>query len=158
RTVPPVPLVWRALGLGYRVIVRVIFGVPLEKMPGWLGWGGLAYRWLVRICFGVRVSDVDCRFRLFRRHIFARVPLQSNGAFAHVEILAKANHLGCLMTEVLVVNQPLPPVAGPAAKALAVQRRREAYQVFFNPDFGPAHLPAPSSESAVPELPSTPPS
>jgi hypothetical protein len=145
RTVPPVPLVWRALGLFYRVIVRVIFGVPLDRMPGWLGWGGLAYRWLVRICFGVRVSNVDCPFRLFRRQIFARIPIQSNGDFAHVEILAKANHLGHVMAEVSVVNQPLPAVARDVSKALAKQRWREGYRVFAHPDFGPALLPSPGT-------------
>jgi hypothetical protein len=59
----------------------------------------------------------------------------ADGPFVHAEILAKANFLGCLMTEVPVryeanrVNDALP-----AAQAAW---KKDASRVFFHPDFGP---------------------
>jgi glycosyltransferase involved in cell wall biosynthesis len=102
-----VPQLLRGLGLVYRIFVRVIFGIPLEPLPCWLGDKGQVKRWFARWIFGVRVHDVECAFRLFRRAVFERIPIQSNGPFAQVEILAKANFLGCWMAEVPVSYQAL---------------------------------------------------
>lgn len=49
--------------------------------------------------FGVRLADAACPVRLYRKSVF-RWPLQSNGPFVHIEIAAKANFAGCLMSEV----------------------------------------------------------
>src|SRR5439155_13359564 len=91
------------------------------------------------------VHDVECAFRLFRRSIFARIPIQSSGPFAHVEILAKANFLGCWMAEAPVSYNPSP---GPPSSYWA-----EAYHVFCEPDFGPVDPNAPPPAPA----PDTPP-
>ncbi len=99
----------------------------------------LVYRWFVRGVFGVRLTDVDCEFKLFRRSIFERIPIQSNGEFVHAEILAKANFLGCLMTEV-----PVEWREGSGTKSSRPNRRSrwaEALRVFQHPDFGPPILP-----------------
>jgi len=100
-------------------------------------WSQYAYRGLLRFLFGLRLKDVDCAFKLFRRSIFARIPIQSDGPFVHAEILAKANFLGCLMTEVPVRYQPNSDRKPPSAAAW----RADASRVFFHPDFGPAVLP-----------------
>lgn len=87
---------------------------------------------LVRLVFGLRLRDPGCRFVLARRDIFTRIPIQSDGPFAHVEILAKANFLACLMDEA--------PVSGRAVMADEPERGvrwAEVYRVFSNPDFGP---------------------
>ncbi len=97
-------------------------------------WSRYAYRSLLRCLFGLRLIDVDCPFKLFRRSIFARIPIQSNGPFVHAEILAKANFLGCIMTEVPV--RYLPDKLSDAAAW-----RVDASRVFFHPDFGPPILP-----------------
>src|SRR5262249_38843328 len=47
RTGRRVPAALRWLGRLYRGAVRVLFGVPLEPLPGWLGWKGQALRWAV---------------------------------------------------------------------------------------------------------------
>ena len=69
--------------------MRVLFGIPLEPRPGWQGWRawrrGLVLRW----GFGLRLYDADCALKLFRRSVFERIPVQSDGAFAHTEVLAK---------------------------------------------------------------------
>ncbi len=109
-------------------------------------WKEYAYRWLVRLFFGVRLIDVDCSFKLFRRAIFARIPIQSDGDFVHAEILAKANFLGCYMTEAPVRYQPAE--AAKLSHPAASERSAEAFRIFFHPDFGPAVLPV---ETAAPE-------
>jgi len=132
-----VPWWLRWLGRVYRLFIRVLFGVPLEPLPGWLGWRAHCHSWLVRAFFGVRIVDVGSEFKLFRRSIFARIPIQSDGPFIHAEILAKANFLGSLMTEAAVTYTP--PSAGENAVSFRAQWA-EAYRVFSKPDFGPAKV------------------
>jgi glycosyltransferase involved in cell wall biosynthesis len=102
-------------------------------------WNDFVFRWLARLLFGVRLKDVDCSFKLFRRSIFARIPIQSNGDFVHAEIVAKANFLGCMLTEVPITYRPNPSAAIPHRSLR--QRWAEAAKVFRHPDFGPAMLP-----------------
>ena len=48
------------------------------------------YNTLIRVLFAAPFRDVDCAFKLFRRSVFERVPLQrvrSNGAFFSPELL-----------------------------------------------------------------------
>jgi glycosyltransferase involved in cell wall biosynthesis len=102
----------------------------------------LTSRWLARLFFGVRLRDPDCSFKLFRRSIFARIPIQSDGPFVHAEILAKANFLGCLMNEVPVTFREDQKTA-----VLPRTRWADARRVFFHPDFGPAVLSEQASKS-----------
>jgi hypothetical protein len=116
------------------------------RRPG--GWSlkKLGYRLFLKRIFGLRVKGIDCAFNLFRRSVFDRLPIQSDGAFVHAEILAKANFLGCLMAEVAVSCKP---VAGSGGwPAIPGQRRKEAFVVFQDPDFGPVSVA--SSGQAVP--------
>jgi hypothetical protein len=97
------------------------------------------FRGLVRAVFGVRLHDLAAPYLLARRSLFARIPVQSDGDFAHAEVLAKANFLGALMTEAAVTDckpgsPALPGAPGPVF--------REASRVFSDPDFGPAVVPA----------------
>jgi glycosyltransferase involved in cell wall biosynthesis len=131
----PVPWSWRLLGKFWRTLARVFLGVSLEPLPSWLGDRGQAKRWLARWFFGVRIHDVECGFRMARRSIFARMPIQSNGPFAQVEILAKANFMGCLMTEVPVAYQP---PTGPALRGSPSPNETylaEAYGLLTNATF-----------------------
>jgi hypothetical protein len=95
------------------------------------------YRWLLRMLFGLRVRDADCHYLLARRSIFRRIPIQSDGDFAHVEILAKANFLGCLMTDVPVSYRAEGDVSASPWRRHVLGELR---QVFSRPDFGPAVL------------------
>jgi hypothetical protein len=106
-------------------------------LPGWLGWrrhlGGLLVRWL----FGVRYRDAASPFRLLRRETLARFPLQSDGPFVHVEIVAKANFLGHNHGEELPLPGVSPeprsaPVGGSAREMMS-----EAVRLFRHADFGP---------------------
>jgi len=137
-----VPFPLRVLGFCWRLALRVLFGLPVQPLPAWLGWRDHTRNLFARFVFALRLHDVQSEFRLFRRPIFQRIPIQSNGSFAHVEVLAKANFLTAMMTDVPVSYQP---VATPASWW------REAWHIFAHPEFGPAVLP----EEESPPTPAT---
>jgi hypothetical protein len=138
----PVPPFWRAVGAAWRAASRLVFSHPLTPLPGWLGWKGHAGQWLARALFGVRNRDVLCPFRLLRREILARIPIQSDGPFAHVEILAKANFLGHILGEDVPLGDRQHAV--PAEPQGAFGRYvLEGYRLLNHPDFGPPRLPEP---------------
>jgi hypothetical protein len=93
------------------------------------------YRWVLRVVFAVRVRDVNCGFRLFRRTAVRRIPIQSSGRFANAEILAKANFMNMLVSEVGVSCRPR--AAGLTVRADEGHRTllREAAHVFRRPQF-----------------------
>ncbi len=67
------------------------------------------YNRLVRILFGSTIRDVDCAFKLFRREVFERVPLdrvRSNGAFFSAEMLLTLRAAGIQMREVPIPHYP----------------------------------------------------
>jgi glycosyltransferase involved in cell wall biosynthesis len=120
--------------------VHVVCGHRVWRKPDRLSWKEYRYLWLVRLFFGVRVKDVNCALKLFRRALFARMPIQSNGSFVHAELIAKANFLGGYLGDVAVQFQPgglAPPKVHPEPRFW----RTEALRVFQRPDFGPAILP-----------------
>lgn len=129
----PMPTALRVAGWLYRGFVRVLFGVPLEPLPGWLGWGHRREHLLYRLLFGIRNPDATCPFRLIRKEIFARIPLQSDGPFVHVELLAKGRFLGgYYMDEVPVAWQP------PATPESFAPKRPDLRRVWRAPEFRPA--------------------
>ncbi len=144
RVARPFPIPLRALGWLYRAFVRVALAHPLEPLRGWLGWRGHFQRMAARLAFGLRVHDVGCPFRLYRRAAFQRIPIQSDGEFALVEVLAKANFLGCMMTEVPVRHQPRPAKGATEIAAARKRTRSDFWRLFAHPDFGPATLPPPA--------------
>ena len=156
RTGRPMPAGWRAVGWLARAMCRVVFSAAPESLPGWLGVTGHGARLLARVLFGVRSRDVLCPYRLMRREIFGRIPIQSDGPFAHVEVLAKANFLGCIMAEDVPlgdVGRPVPaaPRDGPGQSFL-----KDCWRVFDRPSFGSAVLPSeakPPAEAANQEIP-----
>ena len=67
------------------------------------------YNRLIRVLFGGGWRDVDCAFKLFRREVFARVPLsriRSNGAFFSPELLITLRHSGVRVRQVGVRHFP----------------------------------------------------
>jgi glycosyltransferase involved in cell wall biosynthesis len=134
-----VPRFWRWLGAARRGLSRVVLGHAHPPLPGWLGWKRHAGRLVVRLLFGVRNHDVTCPFRLARRAMFTRLPLQSDSAFAHVEILAKATFLGCLLAEEVPLGDRHHPVPAEDSDGDRLSRLlSDAARVFRQPDFGPA--------------------
>src|SRR5438552_1985035 len=121
----------RRIGRVYRLIVRIVLGIHREPLAGWRGWAEWRRAVWLRLLFGLRLADVPCAFKLFRRAVFDRLPIQSDGQFVHAEMMAKANFLGCLIGEVPIgrlggnfrgVAEPEPPGASFAAEARRVFR------------------------------------
>ena len=143
----PVPLAWSLAGGVYRSFYRLVFSHAPDPLPGWLGWRRHFGRLLVRAVFGVRCRDVACPYRLLRREILARIPLQSRGSFGHVELLAKANFLGYLMAEEVPLGDRQRPVV---PEELRHERIRDvladARRLFAHPRFGPVQLQEPTKD------------
>ncbi len=146
----------------WRLFLRITLALPVMPRPGWLGKEEHRFARTMRALFGLRIGDVNSKFKLFRKKIFERIPIQSNGDFVHGEILAKANFLACLMDEVPIAQRPGPFPAHPDPPP-AMSRATEMRRVFFHPDFGthsaatPASSP-PETKSEVPaaESPKSP--
>lgn len=143
-----VPPHWyRVTSWFYRLFCAAVLGISMEPRKTWFGRTGFGRRWLARWVFGVRLEDVDCDFRLFRRDLFQRIPIQSRGSFAAIEVLAKANFVNGFMIEVPVSYRPAPQL--PAPEKI---RWRDVQRVMSNPDFGPVR----PGEAPPPEEPPTP--
>lgn len=148
----PVPMLWRGTGLLCRFLCRVILSAAPAPLPGWLGWKGHAAALTARVLFGVRNRDVLCPYRLIRREIFARIPIQSNGPFVHVEILAKANFLGCILSEDVPLGDAARPVRAEARDGPGVDFIKDCRRVLDRPDFGPISVPAPTLPKPTDEI------
>jgi hypothetical protein len=99
-------------------------------------WGERGFWLLNRIFFAVRLRDLPCLFGLAARQIFGHIPIQANSDFAIAEVIAKANFLGHVMTELPIRFQsPQEPWTDPQTRwdVFAEMRR-----VFAHPEFGPA--------------------
>ena len=53
---------------------------------------GGAWTALVRLLFDLDVRDIDCAFKVFRRHVIDAIPIESIGAFINTEILVRASN------------------------------------------------------------------
>jgi hypothetical protein len=146
----PVPAALRGVGKVVRGAVNAALGLDLAPLPGWLGWRGHLAHWTARAVFGVRARDVGCPFRLFRREVLWRMPVQSDGSFAHLELLAKATFQGldCLMGE--EVPLPVTPAQDGLPLSPVGRSLREGYRLFAHPDFGP---PVAAAAAPPPEVP-----
>ena len=135
-----VPGVLSAIGWLWRMGLRIVFSIPSAPLPGWLGWRRHLAGVAARTFLGVRYRDAACPARLLRRDILPRIPIQSDGPMAHVELIAKANFLGCILGEEVPLAVDPGPYHGDAGAIY-----REAKTVFDKPDFGPAVLPVQST-------------
>jgi glycosyltransferase involved in cell wall biosynthesis len=63
---------------------------------------GRVYHHFVRFWFGLHLRDVDCDFRLFRRHVLESFPLESNSGCITVEMMTRIEQGGFRVREVPV--------------------------------------------------------
>lgn len=76
---------------------------PRARFVAWV------YNRIIRVMFFGGFRDVDCAFKLFRRDVFERVPLDrvhSNGAFFSAEMLITLRRAGVRTREVGVPHHP----------------------------------------------------
>jgi glycosyltransferase involved in cell wall biosynthesis len=67
----------------------------------------LAAAWgtLVRGLFDLPVRDIDCAFKVFRRHVLEAIPIASVGAFVNTEMLVRARQAGFRIHQVPVTHR-----------------------------------------------------
>jgi len=128
RTGVPVPAAWSVLGTAYRWFCRLALGLPLTKLPGWYGFGEHLRAWRAWVAYGVPFDDPNSAFKLFRKSVVDRFPIQSDGDFVHVELAAKLTFLNRLLDEL-----PLSPNPAPIPKA--TWDRADRKRVFGAPQF-----------------------
>jgi glycosyltransferase involved in cell wall biosynthesis len=85
----------------------VVCGYRLRRSDGIIRrFNGWCWTQLVCLLFGLRVRDVDCAFKLFRRHVVENMQMLSNGALISAEILARATKAGFRIAELPVRHYP----------------------------------------------------
>lgn len=87
--------------------VEVVAGYRLDRQDRLirricaLGWN-----LLVRVIFYVPVRDIDCAFKLFRRYVFDSLDLESIGAMVNTEMMVKLGRSGSGVVEIPVTHRP----------------------------------------------------
>jgi glycosyltransferase involved in cell wall biosynthesis len=87
--------------------VDLVNGYKVKRADAWYRiWIGALYRRTMRWAFRLSIRDVDCDFRLFRRHIFETISLESRSGVICVEMAKKFEQAGFRMVEVPVSHYP----------------------------------------------------
>jgi protoporphyrinogen oxidase len=86
---------------------------------------------LVRSLFYVPVRDIDCAFKLFRRHLFDSLDLESVGAMVNTELMVKLGRSGAGVIEIGVRHYPrtVGKARGAHPKVIVRAQRLSAGQV-----------------------------
>ena len=129
RTIGPTPWPIAAFERAKSILARVLLGYEPDPRIGWSGWSGWRGRWIARRGFGVPVADPLADMFLARTATIRDFTVQSRGSFAWTELIAKSNHLECLLTDV--------PVAATKPVARDPDFFADAGRLFAHPDFGP---------------------
>lgn len=66
----------------------------------------LVYRYFLLLLFGLKVRDVDCAFKLMRRHILQNSTLMSGGAFVSAELLLRSREKGAKIKQIGIHHYP----------------------------------------------------
>ena len=96
--------------------VEVVAGYRLHRQDRFVRrFFALGWNLLVRVIFYVPVRDIDCAFKLFRRYVFDSLDLESIGAMVNTELMVKLGRSGSGVVEIPVTH--LPRTAGTARGA-----------------------------------------
>jgi len=87
--------------------IDLVNGFKVKRSDPWYRiWVGAIYRRTMRWVFRLSIRDVDCDFRLFRRHVFDTIKLESRSGVICVEMAKKFDEAGFRMVEVPVSHYP----------------------------------------------------
>jgi len=87
--------------------VDLVNGYKVKRADAWYRiLIGAAYRRAIRWGFRLSIRDVDCDFRLFRRHVFETISLESRSGVICVEMAKKFEQAGFRMVEIPVSHYP----------------------------------------------------
>jgi glycosyltransferase involved in cell wall biosynthesis len=80
---------------------HIVIGWRKSRAESWrravMSW---AYNRLVRLVFGLRVRDVNFAFKLFRRSLYEKTLLTSEGSFIDAELLVEVQRQGVRIAEI----------------------------------------------------------
>lgn len=83
--------------------IDIVNGYKISRNDSWYRiLIGRIYHHIVKLAFGFKLCDVDCDFRLIRRDIFDRVPLESQTGTICLEMVKKFQDAGYTFAEVPV--------------------------------------------------------
>ena len=143
RTGVAVPAFWKWFGRCYRFSARVFLGLPLEPIPGWLGLSEHLRSWWAWVVYGNPFHDPNCGFKLMKKSLIESFPIQSDGDFAHLEVLVKTTFLTNIVADVKLA--PVPTLI-PHSK----WNRTDRSKVFRDPQFRKAVV---ELDTSAPERP-----
>lgn len=106
RTGVPEPGLLKVVGAIFRGFCKVVLDLKLEPAPAWYGAGETAKAWRAWLTYGVPLHDPHCGFKLVRKSLLERFPIQCDGDLFHVELVAKATFLTCMMDQVPLTPKP----------------------------------------------------
>jgi glycosyltransferase involved in cell wall biosynthesis len=87
--------------------IDLVNGFKVKRADAWYRIViGELYRRMMRWTFRISIRDVDCDFRLIRRHIFETITLESRSGVICVEMAKKFELAGFRMAEVPVSHYP----------------------------------------------------
>lgn len=87
--------------------IDLVNGYKVKRADPWYRIAiGEVYRRVMRFVFQLSIRDVDCDFRLFRRHIFESITLESQSGVICVEMARKFDIAGFRAAEVPVSHYP----------------------------------------------------
>jgi glycosyltransferase involved in cell wall biosynthesis len=104
----PVPGFWKQVGWFYRAFMRVGLGNPRDPLLAWLGLREHVRGWVAWSVFAAPLDDPNSAFKVFRRSVLNRFPIQCDGDFVHVELIAKAVFMTCMIQEIPLTPKPDP--------------------------------------------------
>jgi glycosyltransferase involved in cell wall biosynthesis len=102
---------------------------PLRLLNAW-GW-----KQVVNGLFGYTARDVDCAFKLFRRHVWTQMTVHARGATFSAELLVKARRPGLHVKEHPVSHFPRTAGSATGARPSVIARAfAELFQLWRNID------------------------
>lgn len=85
----------------------IVIGYRVKRQdPLYRRINALCWNLLVRFLLGLKVRDIDCAFKLFRRHVFDKVKIDAVGAMVNTDMLAQAVNFGFRIKEIPITHYP----------------------------------------------------
>jgi len=82
-------------------------GYRLDRQDPWhRRFNAGVYHAVMRVLFRVRIRDIDCAFKIYRKSMFERVAMRSDGILISGEILVQAVQQGRVIREIGVTHHP----------------------------------------------------
>ncbi|MBC8549416.1 MAG: glycosyltransferase family 2 protein [Nitrospira sp.] len=93
--------------LPYIADYDIVAGFRIKRNDNLIRWlNSRSFQLLVQVLFGLQIKDMNCAFKIFKKHIIKESPLKSTGAMINAELLIRAMKKGASMKEIGVNHYP----------------------------------------------------